>query len=54
MNYHLNKQIEILRENMISTGMAQGFTSKETILLSKKLDNLMNLQMMIHKGETAS
>ncbi|MCE4051316.1 MULTISPECIES: aspartyl-phosphate phosphatase Spo0E family protein [Bacillaceae] len=54
MSIHLNEQIEMLRENMISTGMAKGFTSKETILLSKRLDNLMNLQMMIHKGEAAS
>ncbi len=54
MNIHLNKQIEMLRENMISTGMLQGFTSKETVLLSKRLDNLMNLLMIMHKGKTAS
>lgn len=43
MNIHLNEQIEKLRKNMISTGMMKGFTSEETILLSKRLDHLMNI-----------
>ncbi|TRZ37276.1 aspartyl-phosphate phosphatase Spo0E family protein [Niallia circulans] len=50
MTIHLNEQIEKLRENMISTGMTKGFTSEETILLSKRLDNLMNIQMLFRHG----
>ncbi|MCM3215056.1 aspartyl-phosphate phosphatase Spo0E family protein [Niallia taxi] len=48
MNIHLNEQIEKLRKNMISTGMMKGFTSEETILLSKRLDHLMNIQLLFH------
>lgn len=44
-NYELIKQIEKLRKKMISVGMTKGFTSFETIKLSKKLDYLLNLQM---------
>ncbi|MDE5052337.1 aspartyl-phosphate phosphatase Spo0E family protein [Niallia taxi] len=50
MNIHLNEQIEKLRKNMISPGMMKGFTSEETILLSKRLDNLMNIQMLFQNG----
>ena len=44
-NEALVKQIELLRNIMISTGMSKGFTSSETITLSEKLDNLINLHM---------
>jgi hypothetical protein len=47
MNNDLFEQIEMLRRKMISVGMSNGLTSKETIILSKKLDNLMNLQMRL-------
>jgi hypothetical protein len=45
VNNDLFEQIEKLRRKMISVGLASGFTSKDTIILSKKLDNLINLQM---------
>ncbi|MFJ5762393.1 Spo0E family sporulation regulatory protein-aspartic acid phosphatase [Neobacillus sp. NPDC093182] len=38
----LIEQIESLRRTMISVGMSQGFTSTETIRLSKTLDELLN------------
>ena len=37
--------IEMIRKQMIYVGMSSGLTSEETIKLSKKLDNLINLQM---------
>jgi hypothetical protein len=43
-NDELIKQIENLRGEMISVGMSKGLTSSETIKLSKKLDNLLNLK----------
>lgn len=42
---NLLKNIETVRKQMIYVGMSSGFTSEETIKLSKKLDNLINLQM---------
>jgi hypothetical protein len=38
----LMEQIESLRRIMISVGMSKGFTSTETIRLSKTLDELLN------------
>ena len=46
-NETLHKDIEKLRKKMIEIGLSKGFTSEETIKLSKKLDNLINLQMGI-------
>jgi hypothetical protein len=45
MNNDLRERIEKLRTKMISVGMSEGFTSDETVKLSKKLDHLINLQM---------
>lgn len=36
------KQIEILREQMTEMATHKGFTSKESIEISQKLDNLLN------------
>ncbi|MED1205810.1 Spo0E family sporulation regulatory protein-aspartic acid phosphatase [Heyndrickxia acidicola] len=47
MNNDLFEQIEMLRRKMISVGMSNGFTSKETIILSEKLDYLINLQLRL-------
>lgn len=41
----LIEHIEQLRKKMVTVGMAEGFTSDETIKLSKRLDYLINLQM---------
>jgi hypothetical protein len=38
----LMKEIEYLRKKMITVGMAQGLTSRETIKLSQTLDKLLN------------
>ncbi|MCQ6281260.1 aspartyl-phosphate phosphatase Spo0E family protein [Bacillus sp. EB600] len=46
-NEDLLKNIEKLRKKMIAAGLSKGFTSEETIKLSKKLDQLLNLQMRI-------
>ncbi|MGG0741572.1 aspartyl-phosphate phosphatase Spo0E family protein [Niallia taxi] len=47
MDNLLDEQIKILRNNMINAGMTKGLAAKETIQLSKRLDNLMNLKMML-------
>lgn len=46
MNNLLDEQIRILRNNMINVGMTKGLLAKETLILSKRLDNLMNLKMI--------
>lgn len=46
-NEDLLKNIEKLRKKMIAVGLSKGFTSEEALKLSKKLDNLLNLQMRI-------
>jgi cell fate (sporulation/competence/biofilm development) regulator YmcA (YheA/YmcA/DUF963 family) len=38
----LHSRIETLRNHMIKSGMQNGFTSKETIHLSQKLDRSLN------------
>jgi 16S rRNA U1498 N3-methylase RsmE len=52
-NEALLKDIEKLRKKMIAVGSSRGFTSEETIRLSNKLDNLINLQMRILKEISA-
>lgn len=47
MNNNLVDYIELVREQMILAGMTSGFTSEETVKLSKKLDKLLNMQMKI-------
>ncbi|WP_313771776.1 aspartyl-phosphate phosphatase Spo0E family protein [Neobacillus niacini] len=47
MNIDLVDYIELVRDQMIFAGMSSGFTSEETVRLSKKLDTLLNLQMKI-------
>lgn len=49
-NEDLINRIEMLREKMISVGMTKGFTSPETIKLSKSLDKFLNLRMMNKLG----
>jgi hypothetical protein len=48
----LFEEIENLRKKMIAVGMTNGFTSKETIKYSEKLDTLINQHMKSSiKGE---
>jgi len=54
MNNLLDEQIKLLRNNMINVGMTKGLSAKETIILSKRLDNLMNLKMFILREKSAS
>jgi len=54
MNNLLDEQIKILRNNMINVGMTKGLSAKETILLSKRLDSLVNLKMIILMEKNAS
>jgi len=54
MNDLLDEQINILRKNMIDVGITKGLSAKETILLSKRLDNLMNLKMIILREKNVS
>ncbi|WP_256860537.1 aspartyl-phosphate phosphatase Spo0E family protein [Paraliobacillus ryukyuensis] len=40
--YNLLSKIEILRHKMIEIALIKGFTSQESINLSKELDELLN------------
>jgi hypothetical protein len=53
VNNELIDHIEKLRKKMVSVGMSSGFTSEETVKLSKKLDNLINLQMILERNISA-
>lgn len=53
VNNEILEHIENLRRKMISVGMSNGFTSEETIKLSKRLDNLINLQMTLTRKLSA-
>ena len=44
-NEDLFVQIENLRNRMIRVGLSKGFTSVETVRLSERLDQLINIQM---------
>ncbi|MGE7903183.1 aspartyl-phosphate phosphatase Spo0E family protein [Peribacillus sp. NPDC094092] len=39
----LHEKIEILRKELISTGMLYGFTAPTTLYKSQELDKLLNL-----------
>ncbi|MDR6999806.1 MULTISPECIES: aspartyl-phosphate phosphatase Spo0E family protein [Bacillaceae] len=52
-NDDLIYQIETVRNTMITVGMTKGLTSSETVLLSKKLDRLLNLQFRRQKVRSA-
>ncbi|WHZ00241.1 aspartyl-phosphate phosphatase Spo0E family protein [Peribacillus simplex] len=39
----LNEKIEILRKELITTGMINGFTAPTTLYKSLELDKLLNL-----------
>ena len=54
MNNLLDEQIRILRNNMINAGMTKGLLAKETLLLSKSLNNLLNLKMIILKEKKST
>jgi hypothetical protein len=41
--YELKVQIEILREEMISTALLEGLTSEQTISISQKLDDYISI-----------
>ncbi|WP_077211840.1 aspartyl-phosphate phosphatase Spo0E family protein [Bacillus dakarensis] len=47
-------RIEKLRKEMIKAGLSEGFTHPSTILLSKKLDRLMNLYQLSDKNPNCS
>jgi hypothetical protein len=40
----LSIEIKMLREKMILTGMTKGLTAPETVQLSQRLDNLLNIR----------
>ncbi|PEU52779.1 Spo0E family sporulation regulatory protein-aspartic acid phosphatase [Priestia megaterium] len=44
-------EIEITREIMIVTALKEGFTSKNTISLSKRIDHLLNELDKINKRD---
>jgi hypothetical protein len=41
----LTNRIELIRNKMISVGMDEGLTSPNTIKLSEKLDELINIKL---------
>ncbi|WP_282581453.1 aspartyl-phosphate phosphatase Spo0E family protein [Niallia sp. Man26] len=54
MRDHLDAQINRLRNKMIYIGMRKGFSSKETLILSTKLDSLLILKMRLLKEKNTS
>jgi len=48
--YIIDEEINKLRRRMIKIGMTKGLSSKEALIPSKKLDNLINLIMIIQKN----
>ncbi|MBE5101496.1 Spo0E family sporulation regulatory protein-aspartic acid phosphatase [Priestia aryabhattai] len=44
-------EIEMTREIMIVTALEEGFTSKNTIRISKRIDNLLNELHKINKSD---
>jgi len=42
LEWNLEKEIELLRTEMMNTAIKKGLTAAETIKFSRKLDNLMN------------
>ncbi len=47
----LNHQIEEKRIEMILTGLSNGLTDEKTLLLSRQLDELINLDQMKKKTD---
>lgn len=47
-NEMILKQIEILRNQMTEVAFTKGFTSKESIEVSQKLDKLLNLYSRVN------
>jgi len=43
----IDEEIYKLRNDMIKKGMVVGLTAKETLILSKRLDNLLYLKMIL-------
>ncbi len=46
------KKLEVTREKMIQSGLEKGFLNDETIRLSEKLDQLLNLYQFHTTNET--
>lgn len=46
------KKLEVTREKMIQSGLEKGFLNDETIRLSEKLDQLLNLYQFHSAKET--
>jgi len=42
LEWNLEKEIELLRTEMMNAAIKKGLTAAETIKFSRKLDNLMN------------
>lgn len=42
MEWNLEEEIELLREEMMNAATKKGLTDKDTMSFSRKLDNLMN------------
>lgn len=50
MEWNLEEEIELLREEMMDAAIKKGLTAAETIKFSRKLDNLMDQYEELKKG----
>ncbi|WP_323741854.1 aspartyl-phosphate phosphatase Spo0E family protein [Salinibacillus xinjiangensis] len=48
----LKREIELVRSKMIEVASVNGFTSKESIQISRKLDTLLNMYQMVLENRT--
>ena len=51
---NLHIEIELLRKNLIKSGMINGLTAPETLDLSQTLDKLINLQIFSYQSNRPS
>ena len=50
----IHVEIELLRKNLIKSGMKNGLTAPETLDLSQELDKLINLQICSYQNNRHS
>ena len=51
---NIHVEIELLRKNLIKSGMIYGLTAPETLDLSQELDKLINLQIFSYQTNSHS
>ncbi|HZK86876.1 MAG TPA: aspartyl-phosphate phosphatase Spo0E family protein [Syntrophomonas sp.] len=53
MIMNIEQKIEVLREEMVDLGMKKGFQDQQVIIISRKLDELLNQYYRHEQGKAA-